>query len=274
MFTGMNIVSNNNGPVYAFNSRVEFNGPTTLSNNRGALGGAISLVLSQMYKNTEGVIISNNKATSGGGIFLRESTLFVNKPIKIYHNTAHDGGGIYTHSSTVEFQSPTRGGTNKHEITDNNAKNNSGGVFAVATTIKLTQSYVNINSNTANANGGGIYLQQTSKVYLFKENEEAKTWNEFFIKLMINNNLAQYGGGIFVADGTESGACRVGATDDNASQTIFAGCFIQTIKLYGDRYYNHQNHFNTFMTNNTPTQSGADIYGGLLDRCACSKQIC
>ncbi len=27
------------------------------------------------------------------------------------------------------------------------------------------------------------------------------------------------------------------------------------------------NHRNTFLTNNTATQSGADIYGGLLDRC-------
>ena len=83
-FTGMNIVSNN-GPIYAFNSRVEFNGPTTLSNNRGELGGAISADQSEIYINTERVIITNNTATSGGGIFLRESTLFVNKPVKIYH---------------------------------------------------------------------------------------------------------------------------------------------------------------------------------------------
>ncbi len=96
----MNIVSNN-GPIYAFNSRVEFNGSTTLSNNRGELGGAISAVQSEIYINTEGVIITNNTATSGGGIFLRESTLFVNEPVndpvKIYHNTAQDGGGIYAY---------------------------------------------------------------------------------------------------------------------------------------------------------------------------------
>ncbi len=68
----MNIVSNN-GPVYAFNSRVEFSGPTTLSNNRGVFGGAISADQSQVYINTEGVIITNNTAISGGGILLRES---------------------------------------------------------------------------------------------------------------------------------------------------------------------------------------------------------
>ena len=89
----MNIIRNNGRPIYAFNSRIEFNGPTTLSNNHGVFGGAISTDQSQIYINTEGVIITNNTATSGGGIFLRESTLFVNEPIKIYHNTAQDGGG-------------------------------------------------------------------------------------------------------------------------------------------------------------------------------------
>ncbi|XP_064390051.1 uncharacterized protein LOC135337962 [Halichondria panicea] len=248
----------------AANSRVEFNGPTTLSNNRGMLGGAISIVQSEIYINTEGVIITNNTATSGGGIFLRESTLFVNEPIKIYQNTAHqDGGGIYAYSSTIIFNTPNK----QSEITNNNAENG-GGINVVATTLNLTRSYVNIDSNTANANGGGVYLQQSSKLYLFKNDEEYRTQDQH-VKLMINNNSAQYGGGIFVADGTESGACRVGATDTDAPHIIFADCFIQTIKLY-EWSKNNSNYFNTFITNNT-AQSGANIYGGLLDRCTISK---
>ncbi len=181
-FTGMNIVSNNGRPIYAFNSRIEFNGPTTLSNNRGVFGGAISADQSQIYINTEGVIITNNTATSGGGIFLRESTLFVNEPIKIYHNTAHqDGGGIYAYSSRVEFQSVQMVGAygdplppNKQSEIAHNIAENGGGIHAVSSTIKLTQSHVNIDSNTANTSGGGVYLQQSSKLYLFKTNEEYK----------------------------------------------------------------------------------------------------
>ncbi len=88
---------------------------------------------------------------------------------------------------------------------------------------------------------------------------------------MINNNSAQYGGGIFVADDIESSTCRGGATDPNDTQTIFADCFIQTIKLYEENSSHDPNYFNTFMTNNTATQSGADIYGGLLDRCTASQ---
>ena len=250
------------GIIHAFSSQVNVNGPTTLSNNRGVLGGAISADQSQIYINAEGVIITNNTATSGGGIFLRESTLFVNEPIKIYHNTAHqDGGGIYAYSSTVEFNTPNK----QSEIVDNIAENG-GGIYAVATTFNLTRSYVNIESNTARANGGGVYLQQSLKLYVFKKDEIPQ--DTLFVKLMINNNLAQYGGGLFVADDTESGTCRGGATEIDETQTIFADCFIQTISLYGLGY---SNIFNTFMTKNMATQFGADIYGGMLDRCTANQ---
>ena len=107
-----------------------------------------------------------------------------------------------------------------------------------------------------------MYLQQFSKLYLFKKDSEE---NLTYVTLMINNNVAQYEGGIFVADDTQRSPCGGGATEDDATQTIFAECFFQTIKLY-----NHAS-VNYFMTNNKATQSGADIYGGLLDRCTASK---
>ena len=276
-FTGMNIIRNNGRPIYAFNSRIEFNGPTTLSNNRGVFGGAISANQSQVHINTEGVIITKNTATSGGGIFLRKSTLFVNEPIDINQNTAHqNGGGIYAISSRVAFQSvPVVDGDslspNKSSKIAHNIAENGGGIHAVATTIELTHSYVDIDSNTAKASGGGVHLLQSSKLYVFKqvENYQYKT-QYWYVKLLIHNNSAQYGGGIFVADETES-ACKGGAAeDDDATQTISADCFIQTIKQYYTDTYN-ASYFNTFMTNNTASQSGADIYGGLLDRCTANQ---
>ncbi|XP_064397023.1 uncharacterized protein LOC135343923 [Halichondria panicea] len=69
------------------------------------------------------------------------------------------------------------------------------------------------------------------------------------------------------------GTCRKGATETDDIQTIFADCFIQTIKLYTYEFYNSRNYFNTFMTTNMATQSGADIYGGLLDRCTVNKNV-
>ncbi len=273
-----NNIANSGGAMHVNSKSSVIISDSTLTNNRGVFGGAISIIQSQMCINTKGVIITNNTATSGGGgIFLRESTLLVNKPIKINHNTAHqDGGGIYAFLSRVEFQSVSkRIGSNKpsSEIYDNIAENG-GGINAVDTTIQLTRSYVNIDKNAATANGGGVYLQHNSKFYLFKEDLELLdpyVVQPYYVKLIINNNSARYGGGIFVADDTQRSACGVRAIETNATQTIFAYCFIQTIKLYPSSFYENPNYFNTFVTNNVATQSGADIYGGLLDRCTADK---
>ncbi len=174
-FVGVNTFSNNMKPVYARISRVEFNGPTTLSNNRGVSrsiggraefgtansvarivvqGGAIRAVQSQIYINAEGVVISNNTAMSGGGVFLRESTLIVHHPIEISLNTAQNGGGIYAYSSDIEFD--PKGGCgldtvytrctcsdveielNRSIIVDRNIAQNGRGIYAVASNIILT----------------------------------------------------------------------------------------------------------------------------------------
>ena len=170
-FTGVNNVSNNVNPVYALSSRVEFNGPTTLSNNRGVQGGAIRAVQSQIYINAEGVVISNNTATVGGGVFLREGTLFVHYPIEISHNTAHNGGGIYAYSSEIEFDSKVTTGCLFNDnfvpctcsdmetvlfvsIIDRNDAQNGGGIYAVALNIKaFSHAYVQIKINSANNSG-------------------------------------------------------------------------------------------------------------------------
>ncbi len=81
--------------------------------------------------------------------------------------------------------------------------------------------------------------------------------------LSANDTANEYGGGIFVADDTD--------TCSAATRTIFADCFSQTMTLDVSLKYFSRNYFNTFMTNNTATQSRADIYGGLLDRCTANQ---
>ncbi len=304
-FTGVNNIINNKIPIFTLSSRVEFNGPTTLSNNRGVQGGAIRAVQSQIYINAEGVVISNNTATFGGGVFLRESTLFVHYPIEISHNTAQNGGGIYAYSSEIEFDSKVTTGClfNRQYILctcsdiepvlfvssiDRNDAQNGGGIYAVASNIKaFSHAHVQIKLNSANNSGGGIYLQQSSKIYILKQDMKLELGKKLVI-LEIQNNTAQYGGGIFVADSTESGVCR-GEDETTARDLTQTECFIQTLNLYGFDFIkivinllqsvpssseevkclisNSINYHNTFLTNNAVSQSGADIYGGLLDRC-------
>ena len=83
----------NEGYIYLFNSRVYFTGPVTISGN---IGGGIHAFQSQIHINsTETTVISNNTASSGGGIMLRVSELVIQSPIIISENTARVfGGGI------------------------------------------------------------------------------------------------------------------------------------------------------------------------------------
>ncbi|XP_064389952.1 uncharacterized protein LOC135337875 [Halichondria panicea] len=179
-------------------------------------------------------------------------------------------------------------------IIDRNDAQNRGGIYAVASNIKaFSHAHVHIKSNSANNSGGGIYLRQSSKIYILKQDVELELGKTLVI-LEIYSNTAQYGGGIFVADSTESGVCR-GEDVTTAGDLPQTECFIQTLDLYGfDNNsikdvipliqaffsllmtgFNEEvkclnsaiNNRNTFLTNNTATQSGADIYGGLLDRC-------
>ena len=281
-FLSGNLFSNNNGSVYAFNSEVTFEGSTIFSNNYHL--APIYAVQSQIHFNSpEGITITNNTASLGGGIYLIESTMTVSHPIEISQNTADYGGGIYAYLSTIEFTSEE---INKQiMITNNNARQSGGGICAIASTIKTSRSYVNIDSNTALVNGGGMYLKQNSRVTLLKRDMEGEEQyfkkvvpTSFNVLLKISNNSACYGGGIFIEDKTADGSlCNGSATEIASISSSSHECFIQTIRLYDPHNptymeYAYTNLLNIFIINNTATISGDGIFGGLFDRCAVSLQ--
>ena len=193
-FLSSNLFSINSRPVYAFNSKVTFKGPTIFSNNYSF--SAICAVQSQIHFNSpEGITITNNTASDshGGGIYLRESTMTVSHPIEISHNTADYGGGIYSFLSTIQFTSEEINVNRQIMITNNNASQSGGGICAIASTIKISHSLVNINSNTASVNGGGIFLDQSTKIYLLKQNPEMiklKLWLDL-IFMQTQQNMAE-----------------------------------------------------------------------------------
>ena len=284
-FLSNNLFSNNNGAVYAFNSEVTFEGSTIFSNNYHL--APIYAVQSQIHFNsTEGITITNNTASLGGGIYLRESTMTVSHPIEISQNTADYGGGIYAYLSSIEFNSEK---VNKQiMITNNNASQSGGGICAIASTIKISRSHVIIDSNTALVNGGGMYLEQNSRVTLLKHKIEGEQYIyqieielfSFEVILKISNNLAQYGGGIFVEDKTAGEGlymCSGSATEIASFSFDNSECFIQTIALYEMGYqdfvyFTVPNFLNIFLLNNTATITGNAIFGGLFDRCTLNQQ--
>ena len=253
---------NNNGSLYVFNTQVEFKGTVIFINNFGDYGGAITAFLSEILFNTASTVtICNNTATNGGGISLTQSNLHVYHSIELTDNHATDfGGGIYAYQSVIEFNPEQRS-----EITKNTASNG-GAVCAITSNILISNTHVEVSSNIAKVNGGGIYLEQNSKIYVQKyEREDHDTGLK--VSLDFTSNSAEKGGAIFVADNTNDGViCQGGNTEIYQTE-----CFIQTLGLQGNTYFYKSNLINILFSNNTAHQSGSDIYGGLLDRCTINQ---
>ena len=260
--------------IYLFNSRLNIVGPVTLNGN---IGGAVHAIQSQIYINsTKRTVISNNIAISGGGVMLIESEIIIKSSIYISENRAQlFGGGIYAYRSVLDFTAQQH--KKESFITNNFAGQNGGGVCAVASTIKLSYSYVTVGSNTAQHSGGGLYFQENSKLYLIKQEDEEGKLKVWF---KVSSNSALRGGGIYVADNSTAGSLQCQGTNSNTkyNHSTSGGynivsttpeCFIQTVKLYRVKHSIKINLINTFIINNT-AESGSALYGGLLDRCTVS----
>ena len=205
------------GAITSFQSTVIFTGVSSLSNNQARHGGAILATESKivMYSVT---IIANNTATdsmrSGGGISLQRSNLEIKGNCTISGNYAMRGGGIHATSSTVAVYQPG------------------------------TLQFI---SNGAEY-GGGLYLKVDPKLYIFK----ASLGDEHLV--IFKDNHANYGGAIYVADDTNSGAC-----------SPYNECFIQS--LLSNLFDNISHTLNILFSGNTASEQGANLFGGLLDRC-------
>ena len=258
---------NNQGSLYVFNAQVEFIGTVAFMNNFGDYGGAITAFLSEISFNTVSTItIFNNTATNGGGISLIQSNMHVYHSIELTDNHATDfGGGIYAYQSDIDFK--------QRSVVTKNTASNGGAICAVASNIHISNTNMEFNSNIAKVNGGALYLEQNSKIYLQKyEQEDHYTEPLLKVRLDFTSNSAEKGGAIFVADNTNDGVICQGAN----TEIYQAECFLQTLGLYqkdiyNSVYYNYYNFINTFFSNNTACQSGSDIYGGLLDRCTINQ---
>ena len=260
---GVNFM-NNQGSLYVFNTQVEFKGIVAFINNFGDSGGAITAILSEISFNTASTVtIFNNTAANGGGMSLTQSNLHVYHSIELTDNHATDfGGGIYAYRSDIQFKPEQN---QRSEITKNTASNG-GAICAIASNILISNTYMEVNSNIANVNGGAIYLEQNSKIYVQKHEPEA-IYTRIQVRLDITSNSAEKGGAIFVADNTNDGVLCQGAN----TKLYQAECFLQTLGLYQAHQRGFSNYINIFFSDNTAHQSGSDIYGGLLDRCTINQ---
>ena len=169
------ITSQEGGAITSYHSSLLFTGVSTLLNNQARDSGALLVTESTVIMHGE-ITIVNNTATNGngGGIYLHQSTLEVKGKIYIFYKHAVRGGGIHASSSSISVY--------QHG----------------------TPQLIN---NTAQTDGGGMYLQVNPRLYLLKSEPTFFCYEDKKIIMMFTGNHANYGGAVYVADDTNSGAC-------------------------------------------------------------------
>ena len=253
----------NRGSLYTLISNLTFGGDITFINftqpvilrngNMDQEGGAITSFQSTVIFSRESTVhFSNNQASHGGAILASESTITIYGETTIANNMANsNGGGISLKQSHFEIRG-------KCQIVNNKAVEG-GGIHASSSSIAVYLSgTLKLISNSAKL-GGGMYLKLSPKVYILKITDIL-----YNIKYVLNftGNYANYGGAVYVADDTISGAC----SSDNE-------CFFQTLALYHvvTNSSLKLNTVNILFSENTATEQGSNLFGGLLDRCIPSQ---
>ena len=264
------IFDHNLGSLYIFSSYLNFSGNISFRNceEPSKMVSTLRLTLFSTQIRPEGGAITSiqsiviftgvsdlsyNQARRGGAILATESKIIMYGETIVANNTATDssGGGISLQQSYLKIKGNTT-------ISGNDA-DRGGGIHATSSTIAVYQPWtLQLISNRAE-NGSGLYLEISTKLYVFK----SMLGSEHL--LIFQDNHASYGGAIYVDDDTNSGACL----PDNE-------CFIQTLALYQltdhelqllSKFNTSKSYNNTLFFGNTASEQGANIFGGLLDRC-------
>ena len=193
--------------------------------------------------------LSNNRAGHGGAILAIESRIIMYGETKLVNNTAKysSGGGICLYQSDLEVKGNC--------IISQNSAMKGGGIHALGSTVAVSQPGTLQFINNRALAGGALYLEVNANIYVLKA-DMSHTEKEY--SLVFKNNHASYGGAVYVADNTNANACASGNE-----------CFIQTLALTQIFYHYHSQPttVNMHFSGNTACEKGANIFGGLLDRC-------
>ena len=250
----------NVGSIYTFNSNLNFSGNSKFRNSTELLiegnestsqeGGVITSFQSTViFTSGSTTHFSNSRARDGCAILAIESTIIMYGETTIANNNMttiianSSGGGISLKQSRLEIRG-------KCNLVNNSAVRG-GGIHATSSTIAVYQpGSLQVVNNDAEF-GGGMYLEINSKLFILKT--ETTYSRSYFMKF--TSNLANHGGAVYVADNTNSGSCL----SNNE-------CFIQTLALHQTNSQ-YLNTVNILFSENSVTEQGPNLFGGLLDRC-------
>ena len=133
----------------------------------------------------------------------------------------------------------------------NVAGKDGGGIYLSESQIEISGKSTIILNNTAQSFGGGMFLESTSNIQVRVGDAPQKHFLRFI------RNSAQRGGGVYVEDNGQP-LCREGR-----GKELSKPCFLQTFIMHKKNPF----HLIVF-EQNSAADTGSDIFGGLLDRCA------
>ena len=271
--------SHNNGSLYAFNSKIVLKGFTTLIVHNSPLnslqeGGAITSFQSEIFFH-DYTRIFDNFAGNGGAVLAIKSKINVLGQIMVANNTAaENGGGIYLQQSELECLK-----LSVLNLTENHANERGGGVYAFSSIIKVTYHYdfiqpahkykgakLQFNQNKARL-GGGIFLQSYAQVYTLDKFHAFSTPLDIAYAYIFVNNSAEYGGAMYVDDNSNSVTCNCSSNSTSQISQTTSECFTQLLQQSEPT----TQFIHTIFEDNRASNTGQNLYGGLLDRCTTSS---
>ena len=271
--SGFSEFMTNIGSIFAYNSNITIAGNATFINSYPPSTNSTTFSAFQSKIILSGLCnFNHNFAESGGAVYATESQVYITGNTALFHNTAEkNGGAILLYKSHLECQD-----NGKLLLLGNIAGERGGAIHAISSSIRTTfiildisfDEYARISQIIFTENyaikGGAVSLEVNAKLYIFiKINyDKVLTDKQPFI---FERNEANYGGAIYVDDNTNSGIC---ASSSSYVQSSSTECFLQALSLHGNYAINYTYYVN--FTNNRGNVSGADLYGGLLDRCTVS----
>ena len=272
-------VVSNFGSVYVMNGALYLQGNTTFENNilNSPVGGTLTVYRGTV--NIGGVTwFTGNTAGSGAAIYAANSNVLVSGSATIVNNTArYNGGGIYLYQTPMQCNDIC-----VITLIGNRALQNGGGVYAVSSaidilsSIDLNHALLSLIENSARV-GGGLYMEANAKLYISKTGRKTNDMTISCSSIVFSYNLAEYGGAVFVEDGTNLGVCdsiphqtplltHSPSLYINTDSESAAECFFDVLNLNQQFYLDYDNNSINF-THNYAHYTGSTIFGGLLDRC-------
>ena len=260
-----NSANNNGGGLYLTMSELKVKGDSFyITRNRAERSGGGLHADNSSIIFEETVHFIDNKAFSGGAVHLSKANLtFVSGNSTIFGNVANNGGAIHTSESMVllEIYSQTK-------VDANSANNNGGGLYLTNCELKVKGDSFYITRNRAERSGGGLHADNSSIIFEetvhFIDNEAE---NGGGIGLEKNAILSGISANHSVIEFTSNRATRHGGAlyvDDETNPDICTAVNVQNATSANECF--SKSVFLNFL-DNSAGESGSNLFGGLLDRC-------